>query len=121
MAVLPSGYRHESSPQARCLCRTLRSAELAGLDPAEVAGSAIGSEDLAGARDIASVVDARIRQRVYPLLPQPQGPWAERVPQLPSQRAQAGGSYGPMGAHLNIAECCFLGRVMLDSRHLPTS
>jgi hypothetical protein len=68
MAV-PSGDRHELSPRARCLYRTLRSAELAGLDPAEAAGSAIGSGDLAGARDIASVIDARIRQRVYPLLP----------------------------------------------------
>ena len=48
--------------------------ELAGLDPAEVARSAIESRDLAGARDIASVIDARIRQRVYPLLPQPARP-----------------------------------------------
>jgi hypothetical protein len=48
-----------------------------------LARSAIASRDLAGARDIASVVDTRIRQRVYPLLPQPQGLWANRVPELP--------------------------------------
>ena len=83
MAALPPGYRRELSHQARWLFRTLRAAELAGLDPAEVARSAIESRDLAGARDIASVIDARIRQRVHPLLPQPQGPWSGRVPQLP--------------------------------------
>ena len=52
----------------------------AGLDPAEIITSAIDSRDLAGSRDIAAVIDARIRERVDPLLPQPQGPWASRVP-----------------------------------------
>src|SRR5215510_1438645 len=89
MAALSDEYRQELSPQAKWLYRTLRSAELAGLDPAEVARDAIASRDLTGARDIASVVDARIRQRVYPLLPQPQGPWAGRVPQLPDPSRRA--------------------------------
>jgi AAA domain len=89
MAALPAEYRNELSHQARWLYRTLRSAELVGLDPAEVARSAIGSRDLAGARDIANVIDTRIRQRVYPLLPQPQVPWAEQVPQLPDPERQA--------------------------------
>jgi hypothetical protein len=83
MAALPPDYRRELSPKARWLFRTLRAAELAGLDPGEVARTAIASQDLTGARDIASVIDARIRLRVYPLLPRPQGPWAERVPHLP--------------------------------------
>ena len=88
-AALPPAYRQELSPQARWLFRTLRAAELAGLDPAEVIRSAIDSRDLTGARDIASVIDARIRPRVYPLLPRPQGPWSDRVPQLPDpQRHQ---------------------------------
>jgi hypothetical protein len=68
------------SHQARWLFRTLHAAELAGLDPAEIIGSAIAARDLAGARDIAAVLDARIRPRVDPLLPRPQGLWAERVP-----------------------------------------
>ena len=54
MAALPPGYRQELSHQASWLYRTLRSAELAGLDPAEVARTAIESRDLAGARDIAA-------------------------------------------------------------------
>ena len=41
MAALPPEYRQELSHQARWLYRTLRSAELAGLDPAEVARAAI--------------------------------------------------------------------------------
>jgi hypothetical protein len=89
MQALPPGYRHELSHQAKWLCRTLRSAELAGLDPAEVTRSAIQSRDLAGARDIASVIDARIRQRICPLLPHPQGPWSDRVPQSPDAERQA--------------------------------
>jgi ATP-dependent exoDNAse (exonuclease V) alpha subunit len=89
MAALPPGYRQDLSPQARWLFRTLRAAELAGLDPAEVILTAIASRDLAGARDIASVLDARIRQRVSPLLPQLQGRWASRVPQLPDPGRQA--------------------------------
>ena len=61
LAALPPGYRQDLSPQARWLFRTMRAAELAGLDPAEVIRTAIASRDLAGARDIASVLDARIR------------------------------------------------------------
>jgi conjugative relaxase-like TrwC/TraI family protein len=101
MAALPPEYRHELSHQARWLFRTLRAAELAGLDPAEVARSAVASRDLAGARDVASVVDARIRQRMYPLLPRPQGPWSDRVPQLPDP-----------GRHAYLAEIA----TMMDDR-----
>jgi hypothetical protein len=89
MAALPENYRQELSHQARWLYRTLRSAELAGLDPAQVARDAIACRDLAGARDLAAVVDARIRQRVYPLLPQPQRPWSQRVPELAKPDRQA--------------------------------
>ena len=84
LAGLPPGHRQPLSHQARWLFRTLHAAELAGLDPAEVIGTAIASRDLGGARDIAAVLDARIRERVHPLLPQPQGPWAERIPDLPA-------------------------------------
>ncbi len=82
-AVLPPGHRGELSHRAGWLYRTLHAAELAGLDPAEVIRTAIAARDLAGSRDIAAVLDARIRQRLDPLLPQPQGPWTSRVPRLP--------------------------------------
>ena len=88
-AALPPSHRAELSHQARWLFRTLRAAELAGLDPAEVTRTAIGSRDLAGVRDIAAVLDARIGPRVYPLLPEPPGPWTSRVPQLPDPARQA--------------------------------
>ena len=89
LAALPPGYRQELSHQARWLYRTLRTAELAGLDPADVIRHAVESRDLAGARDIASILDARIRQRTQPLLPQPQAPWSARVPQLDDPERQA--------------------------------
>jgi len=61
LAALPPGHRQDLSPRDRWLFRTLRAAELADLDPAEVLRTAIASRDLAGARDIAAVLDARIR------------------------------------------------------------
>ena len=88
LAAFPPGYGQDLSPKARWLFRTMQSAELAGLDPTEVIRTAIASRDLAGARDIASVLDARIRPRVAPLLPQPQGPWSSRVPDLPDPDRQ---------------------------------
>jgi hypothetical protein len=88
-AALSPGHRQPLSHQARWLFRTLHAAELAGLDPAEIIGSAIASRDLAGARDIAAVLDARIRPRVDPLLPCPQGLWAERVPHQPDLEHRA--------------------------------
>jgi hypothetical protein len=88
MAALPPGYRQPLSPQARWLFRTLHEAELAGLDPADVLRTAIASRNLAGTRDIASVLDARIRPRVDPILPQSRGAWASRVPHLPDPDRQ---------------------------------
>jgi conjugative relaxase-like TrwC/TraI family protein len=88
-AALPPGHRGELSHRARWLYRTLHAAELAGLDLADVLRAAIAARDLAGARDIAAVLDARIRQRIDPLLPQPQGPWTSRVPQLPDPARHA--------------------------------
>ena len=89
MAALPPGHQQDLSPHSRWLYRTLRAAELAGLDPAEVIRTAVASRDLAGARDIAAVLDARIRPRADPLLPQPQGPWTSRIPRLPNPARQA--------------------------------
>ena len=88
-AALPPGHRQPLSHQARWLYRTLHAAELAGLDPADVIRTAIASRDLAGSRDIAAVLDARIRPRIDPLVPQPHGPWIRRVPNVPDPSRRA--------------------------------
>ena len=80
MAALPPGYRQPLSHRDRWLFRTLRAAELAGLDPAEVLRTAIASRDLAGSRDIAAVVDARIRSRVRPAAAPAAGPLGQPDP-----------------------------------------
>ena len=91
LAALPAGYRHEPGHQARWLWRTLRGAELAGLDAAQILAEAIGERDLAGVRDVPSVVDTRIRYRLGSLVPLPAGPWSAQVPAIadPERRAYA--------------------------------
>jgi hypothetical protein len=51
-AALPPEHRRGTSHQARWLWRTLRGAELAGLDAGQVLADAIAERDLAGARDV---------------------------------------------------------------------
>ena len=89
MNTLPPGYRREPGHQATWLWRTLRAAELAGLDPGGVLVGAVAERDLAGSRDIAAVLDARIRHRLGVLVPLPSRPWSEQVPALadPGRRA----------------------------------
>ena len=89
MSALPPGYRREPGHPAKWLWRTLRAAELAGLDPAAVLAEAIAERDLAGSRDIAAVLDARIRNRAGTPVPLPSRPWSAQVPALadPERRA----------------------------------
>ena len=89
LASLPPEYRREPGHQARWLWRTLRAAELAGLDAGQVLAAAIGERDLAGARDLAAVIDARIRYRTGAVVPAPAGPWSAQVPAIadPERRA----------------------------------
>jgi conjugative relaxase-like TrwC/TraI family protein len=82
MDALPPGYRQEPSHQARWLWRTMRAAELAGLDPSQAVAAAIGERPLTGARDVPSVIDARLRHRVGPLVPLRLGLWREQVPDI---------------------------------------
>lgn len=86
--ALPEEWRGQLGPQATWLYRTMRAAELAGLDPGEVAATAIRSRSLEGTRDLASVLDARMRAMTEPLVPQPQRPWSERVPQIADPQRQ---------------------------------
>ena len=89
MTSLPPGYRRQPGHQAKWLWRTLRGTELAGLDPAAVLAGAVAERDLAGSRDIAAVLDARIRNRSGTLVPLSPRPWSEQVPALadPARRA----------------------------------
>ena len=80
LAHLPPGHCPEPGHRARWLWRTLRAAELAGLDPGVVLAAAIGERDLAGSRDLAAVIDARLRYRTGVLVPAPAGPWSAQVP-----------------------------------------
>jgi hypothetical protein len=80
MNALPFGHRAEPGHQARWLWRTLRAAELAGLDPARVLAEAIAERDLAGSRDVPAVIDARLRYRLGSLVPLPSRPWSAQVP-----------------------------------------
>jgi conjugative relaxase-like TrwC/TraI family protein len=89
LAHLPPEHRREPSHQARWLWQTLRSAELAGLDAAGVLAAAIGERDLAGARDPAAVIDARLRYRIGAVVTVPADPWSAQVPAIadPERRA----------------------------------
>jgi len=66
----------------------MKAAELAGLDAAEVTQTAIRSRSLDGARDVASVLDARMRAMVEPLVPLPLSPWTERIPEIAGPERQ---------------------------------
>jgi AAA domain/TrwC relaxase len=80
--ALPQEWRGQLSPQATWLYRTMKAAELAGLNAAEVTQTAIRSRSLEGTREVASVLDARMRAMVEPLVPLPLNSWSERVPQI---------------------------------------
>ena len=90
-AALPPGHRQELSHKAKWLWRTLRAAELAGLDARQVLADAVGERNLTGARDIAAVIDARIRRRVGTLVPLPPPPWSAQPTGIadPERRAYA--------------------------------
>ncbi len=66
-AALPAGHPDELSPKARWLWRTLRAAELAGLDAGQVLAEAVGQRSLHDAQDVAAVIDSRVRRRTAAL------------------------------------------------------
>jgi hypothetical protein len=84
MGALPPGHRQEPGHQARWLWRTLRAAELAGLDAGQVLADVIGERDLAGARD----VPARRHRRRRNTPPPPRS--AVRAPPFGRTRAAHG-------------------------------
>jgi hypothetical protein len=89
--ALPPGYQLGPSHQARWLWRTLHGAELAGLDARQLLIDVIAERDLTGAREIAAVIDARIRRRTGTLIPHPPSPWSAQPTGIadPERRAYA--------------------------------
>jgi hypothetical protein len=81
-SLLPEGHdvSELDKPQAMWLWRTLRAAEAAGLDAGEVLERAISGRSLTGVRDLASVLDTRIRREHGALVPVAARMWAEQVP-----------------------------------------
>ena len=71
LAIRPDGYG-----------RPCATPNYAGLDPRQVLAEAISERDLAGARDVAAVIDARIRYRLGTSIPAPAGPWSAQIPAL---------------------------------------
>ena len=80
--ALPAGLARQALDDPACtwLWRSLREAECAGLDGGQVLRRAVAARSMAGARDVARVLDARIRRMLDGVLPHPPGRWAERVP-----------------------------------------
>jgi hypothetical protein len=95
MDALPPRYQQEPSHQAKWLWRTMRAAELAGLDPGQALAAAIAERPPTGARDVASVIDARLRHRVSPLVPLPPDPWAGKYPTSPTPNGKRSSRRSP--------------------------
>jgi conjugative relaxase-like TrwC/TraI family protein len=80
--ALPAGLAENALDDTACtwLWRSLREAELAGLDGSDVLRQAVAVRSLTGARDIARVLDSRVRRMLNGVPPRPPGPWGTRVP-----------------------------------------
>jgi AAA domain/TrwC relaxase len=77
---LPEDHRGPDTSHSTWLYRTMEQAELAGADLDQAVSVAVRSRRLDGARDVHAVLDSRLRALTEPMVPQPQGPWASRVP-----------------------------------------
>lgn len=64
------------------LWRSLRETEAAGMDAGEVLQAAVGSRPLDGARDVARVIDSRVRRMLKHTAPQARPPWSQQVPEM---------------------------------------
>jgi AAA domain/TrwC relaxase len=77
---LPDEHRGPDTSYSTWLYRTMRQAELAGVDLDDAVRTAIRSYTLDGARDVHAVLWKRLREMTEPMMPHPQGPYASRVP-----------------------------------------
>ena len=79
--ALPADLAQQALDDPACtwLWRTLREAEAAGVDGAQILRQAAASRSMAGARDIARVLDSRIRHMLHGIQPAAPGRWADHV------------------------------------------
>jgi hypothetical protein len=84
--VLPVAEARQALADPACawLWRTLREAEAVGLDGRQVLAEAVAERSLTGARDIARVLDSRLRRRLDGIYPQLHDAWSRRVPDVGS-------------------------------------
>ena len=80
--ALPADLAQQALDDPACtwLWRTLREAEAAGVDGAQILRQAVVGRSMAGARDIARVLDSRIRHMLHGIQPAARSRWADRVP-----------------------------------------
>ena len=80
--VLPGGLAEQALADPACiwLWRTLREAEAAGLDGADVLREGVAARNMNGVRDPARVLDSRVRRMLDGVQPQVPGAWRTRVP-----------------------------------------
>ena len=80
--ALPADLASQALDDPACtwLWRSLREAEAAGLDGAHILRQAVASRSMSGARDVARVLDSRVRRMLDGVQPHPFRPWTEQVP-----------------------------------------
>ena len=84
--ALPADQAGEvlADPARTWLWRTLREAETCGMDGTEVLRRAVAAKSMTGARDIARVLDSRVRHLLRDARPKSPGLWLGRVPDVGS-------------------------------------
>ena len=87
-ALPPQWHPDLDTMHAVWLWRTMRAAELAGMDPDEVARAAVGQRPLEGSRNVAAVLDMRIRKAAGPMIGSGARTWAAQVPVAPDAERQ---------------------------------
>ena len=82
--ALPASLAEQALDDPACtwLWRTLREAEAAGLDSSAVLRQAVKTRSFNGARDVARVLDARVRRLLEDVQPNPPGSWTEQIPDM---------------------------------------
>src|SRR5258708_3353395 len=88
LAAVPVESHDQIREAVTWIRRSLRAAELAGLDAGEVIQAAVNSRPLDDLRHAGKGLQARLRRLTDPLVPQPVKPYAERVPVMSDPELQ---------------------------------